>query len=117
MAANSNAYIHTIEPNSAYAAIATKIHEHAGLENKIIIHLGTLQTQEHFMKGHGKFDFILIDHLKHLYLSDFKELERLHAIQQGTFIFADNVISPGSPDYLKYLNHSSNYDSTLYHSY
>jgi catechol O-methyltransferase len=69
------------------------------------------------VKNHGKFDLVFIDHVKHLYLPDFKELERLGAIRQGTTVFGDNIIYPGSPDYLQHLQHNENYDSTLYHSY
>ena len=42
MAFNSNAIIHTIQPNEQYAAIAHKIHQHAGLSERIKIHLGVL---------------------------------------------------------------------------
>jgi catechol O-methyltransferase len=117
MAANSNAYIHTIEPDVMCADIATKIYEHAGFAHRITVHLGTLQTEEQFVKDHGKFDFIFIDHEKELYLKDLKELERLNAIQQGTTVFGDNIVYPGSPDYVEYIKNSNNYDSTLYHSY
>jgi predicted O-methyltransferase YrrM len=55
--------------------------------------------------------------VKHLYLHDLKELERMGAIGKGTVVVGDNIIYPGAPDYLKYFQESSQYDSTLYHSY
>lgn len=106
MAANSGAIVHSIEPNPFVASIAQQIHQHAGLENRIFIKMGTLQTLRETIKAHGKYDFILIDHLKHLYLQDLLELEELGAIGQGTVIFADNIIYPGSPDYLRHMQTS-----------
>jgi len=74
MAANSQAVVHTIEPNNLVADIAHKIHQHAGLADRIVIHIGVLQTLTDFVRNHGKFDFIFIDHVKNLYLPDFKQL-------------------------------------------
>lgn len=55
--------------------------------------------------------------MKHLYLSDLKELEELGTIRQGTVVFADNIIRPGCPDYLQHMQNSDQYSSTLFHSY
>lgn len=51
------------------------------MADRIVIHLGTVQTQEGFITQHGKFDLIFIDHLKQLYLQDFKELQRMQAVK------------------------------------
>jgi len=117
MAANSDAIIHTFEPNQHFAFIAHQIHQHAGLADRIDIHVGVLEKLEDFVKNHGKFDFIVLDHEKWLYLNDFKELERIGAIHVSTTIFADNIIYPGVPDYHEYMKHNAYYESTLYHSY
>lgn len=45
----------------------------------------------------------MMDHVKEIYLEDFKLMEKLGAIRQGTTIFADNVIFPGAPDYLQHM--------------
>jgi catechol O-methyltransferase len=65
----------------------------------------------------GPYDAILIDHIKNLYLSDFKLLEEYGIIKKGTILIGDNIIYPGSPDYLAFFKESKDYDSTLYHSY
>lgn len=44
MAHHSNAVIHTIEPNLSVAKMARRIHEHAGLQDRIVIHNGTIQS-------------------------------------------------------------------------
>lgn len=82
---------------------------HAGIADRIKIHIGTVQSQHQFIKDHGKFDAIFIDHLKNLYLSDFKVLESYGVIQKGTVLIGDNIIYPGSPDYLKYFQESKQF--------
>jgi hypothetical protein len=32
-------------------------------------------------------------------------------------VIGDNIICPGSPDYLQYFKENKNFQSTLYHSY
>lgn len=44
MAAHTNAVVHTIEPNLFRANIAKKIHKHAGMDDRIIVHEGVLQS-------------------------------------------------------------------------
>ena len=40
---------------------------------------------------------IFIDHVKGLYLSDFKKIEAAGAIKMGTRVVGDNIIYPGAP--------------------
>jgi catechol O-methyltransferase len=44
-------------------------------------------------------------------------LEQLGAVKKGTVVIGDNIICPGSPDYLKHFKENTDFDSTLYHSY
>lgn len=74
MAAYSQAIIHTIEPNQKVAEIAHRIHQHAGLADRIAIHIGTVQSEAAFITAHGQFSLLFIDHVKHLYLSDLRQL-------------------------------------------
>jgi catechol O-methyltransferase len=69
------------------------------------------------VQNHGRFDLIFIDHVKNLYLPDLLQLERLGAIGLDTTVIGDNIIFPGSPDYLGHFRLHSKYDSVLYHSY
>lgn len=117
MAFHSKAIIHAIDPNPKFVEIARQMHKHAGLQDRIIIHQGTIQSEVNTLKKEGPFDLIFIDHLKHLYMPDFKFLESEGLIRKGTVIVADNIIYPGSPDYLEHFKKNDLYDSTLYHSY
>ena len=70
----SKANVHTFDPNETTTEIARKVHQHAGLSEFITCHVGTIQTNEEFLKQHGPFDMIFIDHWKKLYLPDLKWL-------------------------------------------
>ncbi len=97
--------------------IASRLHQHCGLQTRITIHTGTIQSEEQFIKSHGPFDLIFIDHLKNLYLPDFRWLEERGSIAKGTVVIGDNIIYPGSPAYLDHFKQNELYDSVLYHSY
>lgn len=49
-----------------------------------------------------------------LYLPHFKELERSKLLHVGSVILADNVITPGAPDYLAYVQASPHYRHHLH---
>lgn len=55
--------------------------------------------------GHMRkpFDFVLLDHHKDCYLLDAQLLSRTGALANGAVLFADNVIFPGAPEYLKWV--------------
>jgi catechol O-methyltransferase len=76
-----------------------------------------VKESEEFLKQHGPFDMIFIDHVKGEYLADFLLLEQYGVIAKGSLIIGDNIIKPGAPDYLAHFNSSFTYESTLYHSY
>ena len=114
-----NALLVTIESNSASAAIARRIHEHAGVDHRIHIVVDSTDQaipQLRKMFNIDSFDFIFIDHGNNAYLRDLKLLEQDGFIQRGTVIVADNVIIPGAPAYLKYIRNSPNYTTQLHKS-
>lgn len=109
----------TIEINPESAATARRIHEHAGVANRIqIIVDQTNRAIPRLSKQFNidSFDFIFIDHHKEAYLSDFKLLENVGLIKSGTMIVADNIIFPGAPDYVAYVRNNPNYISTFHES-
>eukprot|EP01055_Gregarina_sp_Pseudo9_P002087 Gregarina_sp_Pseudo_9__2086@NODE_2450_length_991_cov_130_554622_g2253_i0_p1_GENE_NODE_2450_length_991_cov_130_554622_g2253_i0NODE_2450_length_991_cov_130_554622_g2253_i0_p1_ORF_typecomplete_len237_score20_14Methyltransf_3/PF01596_17/1_2e31Methyltransf_24/PF13578_6/1_7e13Cons_hypoth95/PF03602_15/1_1e06PCMT/PF01135_19/0_02Methyltransf_31/PF13847_6/0_024MTS/PF05175_14/0_05Sir1/PF11603_8/0_2_NODE_2450_length_991_cov_130_554622_g2253_i0232942 len=94
----------SLEAEPLFAAISTKLVELAGLQSVVNVIVGTAaDTLQKRLKGTPKFDIIFIDHHKDQYLKDFKILEDLHLIGPDTLIIADNVITPGAPDYLEYV--------------
>ncbi|CAF4858138.1 unnamed protein product [Rotaria sp. Silwood1] len=107
----------TIEADLQSVEIARIIFEYAGVTNRInIINDYTHNVIPYLSKNFNinSFDFIFIDHSKDVYLRDFKMLENVGLIKSGTMIVADNVIKPGTPDYLEYVRNNSNYTSIFY---
>ncbi|XP_010904422.1 catechol O-methyltransferase B [Esox lucius] len=110
----------TLEFNPDYAAVARQVIGWAGLEDKVQLVEGASgdwipRLREHF--GVQMFDLVFLDHWKDQYLPDTKQLEECGLIQKGTVLLADNVICPGTPDYLKYVRNSPHYDSRYYRSH
>lgn len=53
-----------------------------------------------------EFQFVFLDHDKDQYLTDLRTLEQRHLLSEGATIVADNVIFPGAPGYLEYVNNA-----------
>ncbi|KAM9536728.1 LOW QUALITY PROTEIN: catechol O-methyltransferase B [Salvelinus alpinus] len=109
----------TLEFNPDYSATARQVIRWSGLEEKVQLVEGASgawipRLKEHF--GVQAFDLVFRDHWKDCYLPDTKLLEECGLIQKGTVMLADNVICPGTPDYL-YVRNSSRYNSHYYRSH
>jgi catechol O-methyltransferase len=52
------------------------------------------------LKKNGPFDAIFIDHVKGLYLQDYKLMLGYGIVPKGGVVIGDNIICPGAPDYL-----------------
>lgn len=102
-----------------YANIARSIQGHAGILERTHIELGVVEQCGDFIKKNGPFDLILLDHHKDYYLPDFKFLEKAGAIAKGTLVLGDNIIYPGSPEYLEHFKTEAlkDYKSILLHSF
>ncbi|XP_024240889.1 catechol O-methyltransferase A [Oncorhynchus tshawytscha] len=107
----------TLEFNPDYAAVARQIIEYSGLQDKICLVEGASgdlipKMQELF--GIKTFDFVFLDHWKDRYLPDIKLLEECQLLRKGSILLADNVICPGTPDYLEYVRNSPRYESKYF---
>jgi catechol O-methyltransferase len=115
------ARIFSIEFNAANAAIARRIHEHAGVSDRITIVVGTLgdggKTAGVLESSHGfsrgSLDFVFIDHDKAAYLPDLELILRHGWLRKGAVAVADNIKFPGAPDYLAYMR---NHEGSLWRS-
>ncbi|XP_029550449.1 catechol O-methyltransferase B isoform X2 [Salmo trutta] len=110
----------TLEFNPDYAAIARQVIKWSGLEDKVQLVEGASGDWIPWMKEHfgvQAFDLVFLDHWKERYLPDTKLLEECGLIQKGTVLLADNVICPGTPDYLEYVRNSPRYNSHYYRSH
>lgn len=106
-----DAHIHSIEFNADNARIARRIHEHAGVGDRITVVVGTLgdggATLDALRKIHGfaagTLDLVFVDHDKDAYLPDLQRLLQQGWLHNGTVVVADNVRFPGAPEYRAYM--------------
>ncbi len=104
---------------NSFKAISTKMVELAGLSSKVKILIGTAENWIPKLKQRFNFenvDLIFIDHWKDRYLPDLKIIEASGILKEGTVIVADNVLFPGTPDYLDYVRKCGHYDTKLHKS-
>ncbi|KAI5610506.1 catechol-O-methyltransferase a [Silurus asotus] len=110
----------TVEFNPASAEVARKIIAYAGLQDKVTLvegASGDLIPQIKKLYGITTFDFIFLDHWKDRYLPDIKLFEEYGLLGKGSVLLADNVICPGTPEYLEYVRNSPRYESRYYPSH
>eukprot|EP01137_Pigoraptor_chileana_P035642 Opistho-2@29992 len=112
-------HFYSLEINPIYAAVAQKITTHAGLGDYVTIILGAAADSILSIRdtlGISVFDFVFIDHWKERYLPDLHVLEQAGVLKSGTIVCADNIFFPGAPEYLKYVEESPSFKTTLHRS-
>ena len=106
-----SARIVSVEFNPANAEIARRIFEHAGVNSRVTVVVGTLgdggKTVEALKTDQGfaasSVDLIFVDHDKNAYLPDLKLILREAWLRHGGVVVADNIKFPGAPDYRAYM--------------
>ncbi len=103
-----------------HQGVASELHDWAGVSGKVTILRGksfeffpSLAANE--LKNGA--DLIFIDHWKDAYLPDIKLLEQHKIVRKGTTVVADNILFPGAPEYLAYVQASDRYTTTLEKSF
>jgi catechol O-methyltransferase len=107
----------SIEINPVYAALATKLVEFAGLKDRVTVMVADVPDALKEIRskfGAGAADFVFIDHWKTIYLRDMKNLEASGLLRLGSVVVADNILYPGAPDYLEYVQTSKRYRTVLH---
>jgi catechol O-methyltransferase len=110
----------TMEINPDFAAITQQMIEFAGLQDKVTILVGASQDLIPQLKKKNDvntLDMVFLDHWKERYLPDTLLLEKCGLLRKGTVLLADNVIVPGTPEFLEYVRGSSNFECTHYSAY
>lgn len=90
----------SIEIDPLFAAIATKVVEHAGLSHKVSVEIGSLAERLPALQRKGKLQgtlgAVLLDHETSHYLPDLQILEREKLVGDDTIILCDWSLYPGS---------------------
>eukprot|EP00746_Dinoflagellata_sp_MGD_P072582 gnl/MRDRNA2_/MRDRNA2_29445_c0_seq1.p1 gnl/MRDRNA2_/MRDRNA2_29445_c0~~gnl/MRDRNA2_/MRDRNA2_29445_c0_seq1.p1 ORF type:complete len:654 (-),score=142.59 gnl/MRDRNA2_/MRDRNA2_29445_c0_seq1:311-2008(-) len=88
----------SVERDELFGAIATKIIEFAGLEDKVKIWIGTVSSEVTKMAGKlggQPADFVLCDHSKERYVADMKLMEECGIVDRNTVVIGDVEVYPG----------------------
>ncbi|MCX5045447.1 O-methyltransferase [Aldersonia sp. NBC_00410] len=107
----TEAVLYTVEFNSANAAVAQQIWDHAGIGERIVVIVGTLgdhgRTLSTLREEHkfapGTLDFVFLDHEKDEYLPDLHRILDEEWLHSGSIVLADNVKYPGAPEYRAFM--------------
>uniref|UniRef100_A0A4W6EQ90 catechol O-methyltransferase n=1 Tax=Lates calcarifer TaxID=8187 RepID=A0A4W6EQ90_LATCA len=106
----------TLEFNPDFAVIARQVIAWAGVQ---LVEGASgdwiPKMKEQF--GIKTFDLVFLDHWKDRYLPDTKLMEECGLLRKGSVLLADNVICPGTPDYLEYVRNSPRYESRYFKSH
>jgi len=90
----------SIELDPLFAAIATKVVEHAGLSDKVTVEIGTVAERLPAVQRKGtlpgSLGAVLLDHEISSYLPDLQILEREKLVVDDTIILCDWSLYPGS---------------------
>jgi catechol O-methyltransferase len=90
----------SVEIDPLYAAIATKMVEHAGLRDKVFVEIGSVKSRLSSIKSKhslsSPIDAVLLDHDVNDYLSDLRLMEGEGLISKGTVVLCDWSLYPGS---------------------
>lgn len=101
---DTSAEIITVDPDIMAYAVSSSIYEQAGVRDRITMKTDFSANAFRKLKEEGKqIDFLFIDHVKHLYLSDLKLALELQILAKGCVVVGDNILYPGSPDYKEYM--------------
>ncbi|KAJ3036154.1 hypothetical protein HDV00_003010, partial [Rhizophlyctis rosea] len=119
IANDPQAHYYSFELNPEFANIARQVIELAGLSHKVTVVEGAFEQRWRVLAdefGVGSVDFFFIDHWKDAYLPSYKLIESIPLTHTGSVIVADNVIKPGAPDYLAYVQSRPNLKTELIES-
>ncbi|KAG1701013.1 hypothetical protein DVH05_011257 [Phytophthora capsici] len=102
-AAGLDSHYYSFEYSPEFAARAREIVSFAGLEDQVTIIEGAFSDQLQNLQGKAV-DIYFIDHDMSLYVADTKNILKSGTLRPGSLLIADNMIIPGAPEYLKFVD-------------
>ncbi|KAG6955029.1 hypothetical protein JG688_00012072 [Phytophthora aleatoria] len=112
--AGKESHYYSFEYSPVFAARVREMVEIAGLTNQVTVYVGAFSEQYEVLRGKAV-DLYFIDHEKTVYLTDLKLIIGSETLTPGSIIAADNVVRPGAPDYLEFIENSPLF-STVRHT-
>ncbi len=107
--------LYSVEFNTANAVIARRILAHAGVDDRVIVLVGTLGDGGETIRAlkrecnftPGSLDLVFLDHDKKAYLSDLELILAERWLHPGSVVVADNILVPGAPAYRAHMRDNS----------
>ena len=96
----------SLEFDPLIASIAMNLIDLAGLSDIVKVVVGSAADsikRLHAEKKLTTIDFLFLDHVEDLYVTDLKVCENLSLLQPRSMVVADNVLRPGAPQYREYV--------------
>eukprot|EP00435_Cladocopium_sp_Y103_P072005 s192_g39.t1 len=94
----------TVDPDVMAYTISSSLYEQAGVREQISMKTDySYNVFQELKDQQKKIDFLFIDHVKQLYLSDLKLALQMDLLAPGCVVVADNILAPGAPDYKEYM--------------
>ncbi len=106
----SGGHVDSLELNAEYAATARQIIEHAGMAERVSVHVGAAVDIIPTLKR--QYDLVFIDHWKNHYLADLLAIEEAQLIKPGSYVVADNIGMFDATGYLDHVRDCGRYDNT-----
>jgi catechol O-methyltransferase len=109
----------SLELEPRFAAIAEQVVRAAGLSDRVEHVVGPSDQSLRRLReiiGRDHVDLFFLDHWKDLYLPDIRTIEECSLLRAGTVVVADNVIHPGTPEYLAYVRAHQRFRSKFHAS-
>ncbi|CAK9098051.1 Catechol O-methyltransferase [Durusdinium trenchii] len=106
----------SVEVDPIHVAIARNVIEFAGVANHVSICLGYSEDVIPHLKETccgASADAVFFDQRGTRFHTDLCMLESEELMKDGCAVLADNVLKPGAPHFLWYLQHSPHYDLTV----
>ncbi|KAF4318087.1 hypothetical protein BBO99_00003930 [Phytophthora kernoviae] len=107
---NADSHYYSFEYSPVFAERVREVVEIAGLSNQVTVYVGPFSEQYEVLRG-KTVDMYFIDHEKTVYLSDLKLILASGTLVPGSVIAADNVVRPGAPDYLEFIENSPQFSA------
>ena len=108
----------TVDPCTVSYAVSSAVIRFAGLDDQVeVFHGYSTDLLQQLASEGRKIDFLFLDHLKHLYLPDFKLAENLGVLSTNATIFGDNVKIPGSPKFHAHMKNHSDYTTVSHDTF
>ncbi|GLD92424.1 hypothetical protein PINS_up000957 [Pythium insidiosum] len=111
---SENSHYYSFEFSPEFAEIVREMVAFAGLSNQVTVITGAFADRFKDVLAGKTVDMYFIDHEKSCYLPDAKLMIESGTLAKGSLLVADNVLRPGAPDYLEYIQNHSQFSSQLH---